>query len=59
MCTNDHIKEKPDKKTADLNELKSALPHPYITGQGLKRETGKTGSPGDSHAPADSDASTD
>jgi hypothetical protein len=43
--------KKRNKKTADLDELKIMLPHPYITGQGLKRETGDADSQGDSTPP--------
>ena len=30
--------EKPGRKRAVLDELRSKLPHPYITGQGLKEK---------------------
>ncbi len=52
-CVHESMK-KPDKdkkrkkKTSDLDELKSVMPHPYITGQGLKRETAEADPQGDS-----------
>ena len=39
------------KKTADLEELRTVLPHPYITGQGLSREKEETNPPSDSPSP--------
>ena len=43
--------KKQKKKTADLDELKTVLPHPYITGQGLKRDTGEADSQSESTPP--------
>ena len=52
-------KDKKQKKTSDVEVLKSMLPHPYITGQGLKREVGESESPAPASAPPEDDNASD
>ena len=52
-------KDKKQKKTSDVEVLKSMLPHPYITGQGLKSEVGERESPAPASAPPEDDNASD
>ena len=52
-------KDKKQKRTSDIEALKSMLPHPYITGQGLKSEVGESDSPTPDSAPPEEDNASD
>lgn len=55
----DQDEQKPQKKSADLDALRTILKHPYITGQGLKKETEGADAPAADATPPERESPTD